>query len=109
MIRMNAYMGRRISSYLTELYRNNLQHPTYQALAESVRAIKIVFLCQYLESEELRGEIQEGLNVVENWNSANLFIHYEKEGKYTSNRLGDQEISMLSLHLLQIGLIYSIF
>ena len=40
------------------------------------RAIKTIFLCQYLESEELRREIQEGLNVIENWNSANAFIQY---------------------------------
>ena len=61
---------------LRRFTRNNLQHPTYQALAELGRAIKTIFLCQYLESEELRREIHEGLNVVENWNSANGFIHY---------------------------------
>lgn len=61
---------------LRRFTRNNLQHPTYQALAELGRAIKTIFLCQYLESEELRREIHEGLNVIENWNSANSFIHY---------------------------------
>ncbi len=48
---------------LRRFTRNNLQHPTYQALAEFGRAIKTIFLCQYLESEELRREIHEGLNV----------------------------------------------
>src|ERR1700730_17172822 len=91
---------------LRRFTRNNLQHPTYQALAELGRAIKTIFLCQYLESEELRREIHEGLNVVENWNSANSFIHYGKGGEFTSNRLDDQEISMLALHLLQISLVY---
>ena len=61
---------------LQRFTRNNLQHPTYQALSELGRAIKTIFLCQYLESEELRREIHEGLNVIENWNSANSFIHY---------------------------------
>jgi TnpA family transposase len=93
-------------SILQRFTRNNLQHPTYQALAELGRAIKTIFLCQYLESEELRREIHEGLNVVENWNSANSFIHYGKGGEFTSNRLDDQEISMLSLHLLQISMVY---
>ncbi len=41
---------------LRRFTRNNLQHPTYQALAELGRAIKTIFLCQYLESEELRRE-----------------------------------------------------
>ena len=88
---------------LRRFTRNNLQHPTYQALAELGRAIKTIFLCQYLESEELRREIHEGLNTIENWNSANSFIHYGKGGEFTSNRLDDQEISMLALHLLQIS------
>jgi len=91
---------------LQRFTRNNLQHPTYQALAELGRAIKTIFLCQYLESEELRREIHEGLNVIENWNSANAFIYYGKGGEFASNRLDDQEISMLSLHLLQISMVY---
>jgi TnpA family transposase len=91
---------------LRRFTRNNLQHPTYQALAELGRAIKTIFLCQYLESEELRREIHEGLNVVENWNGANTFIFYGKGGEFSSNRIDDQEISMLALHLLQISMVY---
>ena len=44
--------------------------------------------------------------MVENWNSANGFIHYGKSGEFASNRREDQELSMLSLHLLQISLVY---
>jgi TnpA family transposase len=91
---------------LQRFTRNNLQHPTYQALSELCRAIKTIFLCQYLELEELRREIHEGLNVIENWNSANTFIYYGKGGEFASNRLDDQEISMLSLYLLQISMVY---
>ena len=54
----------------------------------------------------MRQEIQEGLNVVENWNSANDFIFYAKNGDLTASRVALQEISMLCLHLLQISLVY---
>ena len=85
---------------------NTPQHPTYQALSELGRAIKTTFLCHYLSSEPMRREIQEGLNVVENWNGANAFIFYGKNGEIATNQLAEQELSVLSLHLLQIGLVY---
>ncbi len=36
----------------------------------------------------------------------NSFIFYGKSGEIATNRLEDQEISVLSLHLLQISLVY---
>jgi TnpA family transposase len=86
--------------------RSNPIHPTYQALAELGKAVKTIFLCQYLQSEALRREINEGLNVVENWNNANSFIFYGKSSEIATNRLEDQEVAVLSLHLLQICLVY---
>ncbi len=91
---------------LRRFTRSNVQHPTYQALAELGKAVKTIFLCDYLRSEALRREIQEGLNVVENWNSANSFIFYGKGGEIAANRLEDQEVAVLALHLLQICLVY---
>ena len=91
---------------LRRFTRNNAQHPTYKALAELGKARKTTFLCRYLQCIELRREIQEGLNVVENWNSANDFILFGKGGDLASNRREDLEISMLALHLLQISLVY---
>jgi hypothetical protein len=46
------------------------------------------------------------LNVVEHWNSVNDFIFYGKGGEFATNQLENQELSVLSLHLLQICLVY---
>ncbi len=93
-------------SILRRFTRSNIRHPTYKALMELGKAVKTIFLCNYLNSEQLRREINEGLNVVENWNSANSFIFYGKGGEVATNRLEDQELAVLSLHLLQICLVY---
>ncbi len=86
--------------------RQNVQHPTYKALTELGKVIKSIFLCHYLRSRALRREIHEALNVVENWNSANNFIFYGRGGEIATNRLDDQEVAMLALHLLQISLVF---
>jgi len=91
---------------LRRFTRTNVQHPTYRALAELGKARKTIFLCQYLRLRPLRQEIQEGLNVVENWNSANDFILFGKGGEIATNRREDQELAMLALHLLQSALVY---
>jgi TnpA family transposase len=91
---------------LRRFTRSNVKHPVYRALAELGKAVKTIFLCRYLGSMELRREINEGLNVIENWNGANDFIFFGKGGEMASNRIDDQEISMLSLHLLQVALVY---
>jgi hypothetical protein len=82
------------------------QHPTYKAFAELGKAIKTIFLCQYLHSKELRREIHEGLNVVEQWNSATDFVFFARRGEMASNRREDHEISMLALHLIQNCMVY---
>lgn len=91
---------------LKRFSKNPIIHPTYLALMELGRVIKTTFLCQYLHSEEVRREVNEGLNVVERWNGVNDFIFYGKGGEFASNRLESQELSVLSLHLLQICLVY---
>ncbi len=44
--------------------------------------------------------------MVENWNSANGLIFYGKNSEFATNRLDEQELSVLRLHLLQISLVY---
>jgi TnpA family transposase len=82
------------------------QHPTYQAFLELGRAIKTIFLCQYLQSETLRRDINTGLNLVEHWHSANDFIFFGRQSHLTSSRYDEQVLSSLSLHLLQNSLVY---
>ena len=108
MVRYSTALAERIAdpeAILRRFTRGNLQHPTYRA-AELGKAVKTIFLCRYLDSEALRREIHEGLNVIENWNGANNFILYGKGGEFATNDLESQEFTMLALHLLQICLVY---
>ena len=54
----------------------------------------------------LRREINEGLNVIEQWNGANDFVFFARRGELVSNRNEDHEVSMLALHLLQNCMVY---
>jgi len=87
-------------------FRSQSQHPAYKALLELGKVMKTIFLCRYLDSEPLRREIHEGLNVIEQWNSTNRFIFYAKNSEFVSNRADSQELSMLALHLLQSCLVF---
>jgi TnpA family transposase len=91
---------------LRRFSRANVQHPTYAAMSELGKVYKTLFLCDYLRLPELRREIHEGLNVVENWNSANGFIFYGRGGEFATNQREDAEVAMLCLHLLQLCLVY---
>ena len=93
-------------SILRRFSRGDVMHPTYKALAELGRAIKTIFLCRYLRLESFRREIHEGLNVIENWNSANGFVFFGKGGEIATNRVRDQEIAALALQLVQASLVY---
>jgi len=86
--------------------RGNEQNPYYRAMAELGRAVKTIYVCRYLRSEALRRDVQEGLNVMENWNSATKFTYFGRGGAFTSNSTEDMEVSAQALRLLQNSLVY---
>ncbi len=57
-----------VESILKRFTKDNLKHPTYQAFLELGRAVRTIFICNYLEDINLRKEIHEGLNVIELYN-----------------------------------------
>lgn len=93
-------------SILRRFNQNNLKHPTYLALSQLGKVLKTIFICEYLMHESIRQEIQEGLNVVELWNGVAKFIFYGRSGEISSNHEKAQTLSVLSLHLLQLSMVY---
>ena len=65
------------------------------------KAEKTIFLCDYLASRETQYEVNDGLQVVENWNATSDIICYGRRGELATNSREQQDITLLSLQLLQ--------
>ena len=94
-----------IESILRRFNSYNRTHPTYRAFTELGKALKTIFLCLYLTHPEMREEIHEGINIIENWNSCIDFIFYGRKTEFQTNDPATQELAVLCLHLLQNALI----
>ncbi|MGO9788927.1 MAG: Tn3 family transposase [Solirubrobacteraceae bacterium] len=87
-------------------FTRNASHPVYQAMLELGRVQKTIFVARYLRDRDLQREIEEGLNLIEAWNRVNGVIFYGKSGEFATNRREQQELGMLSVHILQAALVY---
>jgi TnpA family transposase len=94
------------SVLLKRLSSANKNDLLYQAFLELGKVIRTIFLCKYLANEDLRIDVHESLNVVERVNGVMDFIFYGKLGELSTNKPGNQELSILCLHLLQTCMVY---
>ena len=94
-----------IESILRRFHKNNRNHPTYKAFVEAGKALKTIHICRYVMDENYRREINDALNIIENWNSYRVFISYGKDSELQTNDPEKQELSILCLHFIQNAII----
>jgi len=99
-------LGTASTEAILRRFTKDVTHPAYAAMLETGRAQRTIFLARWLRDRDLQRETSSGLNVVENYNGVNDYIHFGKRGELASNRREEQELSMLCLQILQSSLAF---
>jgi len=94
-----------VDSLLRRFNRNNPATQTYKGFLEIGKALKTIHNCKFLTDPSYRQKIHAERNVVESWNSAIDFICYGGKSEIQTNDPINQELTVLSLHLLQNALV----
>jgi TnpA family transposase len=97
-------LGTASTESILRRFTRDVTHPAYAAMLELGRAQRSIFLARWLRDRDLQRETTAALNVVENYNGVNDYIHFGKSGELASNRREEQELSMLCLQILQSSL-----
>lgn len=99
-------LGTATTEAILRRFTKDVTHPAYTAMLEVGRAQRTIWATRYLGDRDLQRETNAGLNVVENYNGVNDYIHFGKSGELSSNRREEQELSMLCLQILLSSLAY---
>jgi TnpA family transposase len=94
-----------VDSLLRRFNRNNPANHTYKGFLEVGKALKTIHNCKFLTDPSYRQRIHKGRNIVENWNLAVDFICFGGKAEIQTNDPDTQELTVLSLHLLQNALV----
>lgn len=95
-----------VDSLLKRFNRNNPANQTYKGFLEIGKALKTIHNCKFLTDPSYRQKIHSERNIAENWNSVIDFICYGGKAEIQTNDPIRQELTVLSLHLLQNSLAF---
>lgn len=95
-----------VDALLRRFNRNNPANQTYKGFLEIGKALKTIHNCKFLTDPAYRQKIHSERNIAENWNSAIDFICYGGKAAIQTNDPVSQELTVLSLHLLQNSLVF---
>ncbi len=90
-----------VDSLLRRFNRNNPATQTYKGFLEVGKALKTIHDCKFLTDPSYRRKIHAARNVAESWAAAIDLICYGGKAEIQTNDPATQELTVLSLHLLQ--------